>query len=171
MTINRCILMFNIQSNKTLDITLELFKACETYVTDQVESLYQKTLKLKKLEDAYSSILINGIRYYRSQERIPRILNRVPCLTIDPSLMEDGYKLESFVKQAKQDARFIQMWLASVIDVDNPQVTKSLMPPALARITEYATCNAEYRIPKDKEELWHQAEEKINFYLGLKLVL
>ena len=166
--------MFNIQTDSTTEIIIELFKACESYVSNQVEHLYQKTLQLKNLPDEYSSLIIYGYRYYRPEDKIPTRdkLRKIQYLSLDASLNEDGNKLNDFVDQAKKDARFLQMWLSTVIKKDDLIQTKKLMPPALTRLTEgLKDIDVEYQIPENKEKLWHQVEEKINFYLGLKLVL
>lgn len=162
---------FNIQTDKTTRIALQLFESCAQYVEQQVESLYRRTIEIKGLEDNYCCLLINGNRYYRGQEYIPNHLNNIQYLPVDPSLQEEADKLEAFINQARKDARFIQMWLSLVVNERNVEITKSLMPPALARVTQYKDIDVEYKIPKGKEELWHKAEEKIQFYLGLKLVL
>lgn len=174
MTINRCVLMFNIQKDKTTDITIELFKICEIYVSNQVEQLYQKTISLKNLPDEFSSLIIGGYRYYRPEDKIPdrNILRKIQYLSLDPSLQEEGNQLNAFVDQAKKDARFLQMWLSIAIDKNNLMKTKMMLPPALARLIESVRdIEVNYCIPEGKEELWHRAEELINFYLGLKLVL
>ena len=174
MTINRCILMFNIQTDSTTEIVTELFNACEIYISNQVEHLYKKTIQLKNLPDEYSSLIICGYRYYRPEDKIPTRdkLRKIQYLSLDASLNEEGNKLNDFVDQAKKDARFLQMWLSTVIKKDDLIQTKRLMPPALARLSEnLKVIDVEYQIPETKTELWHQVEEKINFYLGLKLVL
>lgn len=168
--LNRCILTFGIQSDKTTEITCKLFEGCSEYVDRQIEKLYQQTLAIKKKPDAYLSLMIDGKTFFRTDDCLPKRKVSPFPLVLDKSLEEEGTKLRNFIDQAHKDARFIQMWLTLVLDND-PNKTKKKLPPALAKLTPYCHIDEPYRIPEGKESLWHTAEEKIMFYLGLKLIL
>lgn len=160
-----------IHNNKTAELTTLLFEHCYTYVCNQAEKLYQQTLKAQGKEDECYGIYIGNTLFYRPKD----VLNfhHKKVITLDDSLRDQGDELESFFLQVKKDIRFIQMWLSLVIDATDAVSTRAKLPTILANIHPLykVTAFREPYIPKGKEQLWKQAENKISFYLGLKFVL
>ena len=163
--------LFGINQNKTTELTLELFTPCYGYLCKQIEPLYQKTIEIQRKEDEYEGLWIEHQMFYREEEKFPEHIKGY--LHIDESLEQEGYKLHDFLMKVRKDVRFIQMWLSLVVDPLNPTSTKEKLPLLLANTNpKYKKSTTDvYSIPPGKEVTWKKAEELIEFYLGLKLIL
>lgn len=165
--------LFGINQNKTAELTTLLFEPCYKYMCNQVENLYQQTLKLQNKKDVYYGLYIGNVFFYRPEEKIAEHDTHQKWIRIDESLNANGQGIEDFLYKVRKDVRFIQMWLSLVINVIDPVTTRSKLPTTLANLHPLYknTDFTELSVPPGKELLWKQAEEKISFYLGLKLVL
>ena len=165
--------LFGINQNKTAELTTLLFTPCFDYLCNRTEDLYQKTLQLKGKSDEFYGMYIGNIFYYRPESKILEGVNHKKWISIDESLIKEGFELEDFLLNVRNDVRFIQMWLSLVIDTTDPIATRAKLPTILANQHSFYK-NVEFNspdIPKGREHLWKKAEETISFYLGLKLIL
>ena len=165
--------LFGINQNKTTELTTVLFEPCFDYLCNQAEDLYQKTITLEGKPDNFYGIYIGNTFFYRPNKKIVDLKTYQKWIRINESLQEEGQNLENFLLNVRSDVRFIQMWLSLVVDKLDPISTRAKIPTALAKIHPYYK-NVEFSemiVPKGKEQLWKKAEEKISFYLGLKLIL
>lgn len=165
--------LFGINQNKTAELTTLLFTPCFDYICKQTEDLYQKTLQLKGKSDEFYGMYIGNVFYYRPESKISEGMSHKKWISIHDSLIKEGYALEDFLLNVRSDVRFIQMWLSLVIDTTDTVGTRAKLPTMLANLHSLYK-NVEFvepNIPKGREHLWKKAEEKISFYLGLKLVL
>lgn len=165
--------LFGINQNKTAELTTLLFEPCYNYICNQTENLYQQTIKLQGKPDEYYGLYIGNVFFFRPTKKIEEHNTHKKWIRIDETLVTNGQYIEDFLNKVKQDVRFIQMWLSLVIDVVDPITTRSKLPTTLAKLHPLYKNVAftELSVPPGKELLWKQAEDKISFYLGLRLVL
>lgn len=167
--------LFDIQKDDTSFLCVTLFDPCFDYIEDKLEKLYQKSIALTDQQDCCLYVCFGGMTFIRDASKV----NIDPVYGVlrhylDPSLNEESKDLVSFFKKAKEDARFIQMWLSTFMPLDGHYGKEcvSQIPPALLKIANFhVTDDVVYTVPKGKEGTWHKAEELINYYSGLKLLL
>lgn len=102
----------------------------------------------------------------------PREATKTSC-TLYQVPQEYMMKYEDLVKfytKLKQDIAFIQQWFSLFIKEDS--IPNSFIKyPFVLRQLLGITSNEPYEIPKGKESFWHKAEDTLNYYAGLQLIL
>lgn len=102
----------------------------------------------------------------------PREVTKTPC-TLYQVPQEYMMKYEDLVKfyiKLKQDTAFIQQWFSLFINKDAVTISFIEYPPVLRQFLGI-TSDEPYEIPKGKESFWHKAEDTLNYYAGLQLIL
>jgi hypothetical protein len=167
--------LFDIQKDDTSFLCVTLFDPCFDYIEDKLEKLYQKSIALTDQQDCCLYVCFGGMTFIRDASKVSiDPVYGVLRHYLDPSLNEESKDLVSFFKKAKEDARFIQMWLSTFMPLNGryDDECMSHIPPALRKIADFRwPVDIPYSVPEGKQMTWLKAESIINYYSGLKLLL
>ena len=159
-------IQFNVQADSSYRITLQIFEAAFTLYASLASKLFKEYIEVnREARDfpGWQFSLYNKDYWFTDRDWSNRVLY------MDESLIKESAKaFHEYCNTLQKDIRQFQQWVS--IWLNGEMMIMEYVPPILRKALNISY-NPEYVIPLGKEELWHKMENKINYYLGLKLLV
>ena len=149
---------------KTTEFMLLIFTPCHRYIEQCAKEIGKEELLKVNKKSSIDSDLIIRFTY----NEISVVKGKPPYTIIDCRENKRGVELDQFVSKAKKDAKYLQMWLSKAIS-GSPEEIASKIPQGLFMLS--SLYNGQTTNTKTLDIVDTKAEELINYYLGLKLVV
>ena len=146
-----------------------IFNTATTYCAEQIEQIYQDRIqKMEGTDTNHLGVVLHGKKIYRPFNMLTSMVSNGQMLFITETTEEED-KAYKFREKVCKDIKFVQQWFSILVNLDED--SGKYIPPALMKNYYEPAQSYTYTYPPGKESLWRKAEEIINYYLGLRLVL